>query len=261
MSRTAGIRPIQSEERQDERSYRSASSTHFKNHPAPESKGSERSEPRIDQLLSSYSSETMGLSQLRLVLSEREREVAGLRARIADLEASIAANRDQTLPSPMPENCVLASREREVEPIESRHPNPVDLDLPLRRVAVTYSSDSVPPAVVPPMMRQSERQRCELQIEFTEETQLFAGLTQDISEGGVFIATYHLRPVGMRLDLSFVLPDGVEIQTGGIVRWLRDGATEGLRPGMGVAFTDLRPECLESLNRYCRKRAPLYMDV
>ena len=163
----------------------------------------------------------------------------------------------------LPETEANATKVKDLvpEPIEPRHPNSVDLDLPLRRVAVTYRSDSVPPVMVPPIMRQSERQHCEMQIEFTEETHLFAGLTQDISEGGVFIATYHLRPVGMRLDLSFMLPDGAEIQTAGIVRWLRDGATEGLRPGMGVAFTDLKPESLEALNKYCRTRAPLYMDV
>ena len=260
MSRTAGVHPIQKEP-PDAGSHHSVSGTHFGVYPVSQSKWPVNVEPSVDQLAPSCSSEAMELSQLRSVLDEREREAAGLKARIAELEASLPEYRVKTSPPPLSVTSAVHTKGHVPEPIESRHMDTVALDLPFQRVAVTYHADTVPPALGLPITRQSERQRCEIQIEFTEDTHFYAGLTQDISEGGVFIATYHLRPVGMRLDLSFVLPDGVEVQATGVVRWLRDSTTDGLRPGMGIAFTNLKQESLESINKYCRARAPLYMDV
>ena len=248
-------------EPQDGGGYSSVSGTHFRNFPVSESTWPVKGEPRLDQPAPACSSKATELSQLRSALEEHEREVAGLKARIAELEADLPEYRVKTLPPPTPvtragnfEGCIT-------EGIEAPQADTVAMDMPLQRVAVTYRANSVPPTLGTPITRQSERQRCEIQIEFTEETHFYAGLTQDISEGGVFIATYHLRPVGVRLDLSFVLPDGVEVQATGVVRWLRDGTTEGSRPGMGVAFTDLKQEALESINKYCRARAPIYMDI
>lgn len=260
MSRTAGVHPTHSEP-QDAAGSHSVSGTHFRNFPVTESTWPVKGEPRVNQPALAQSSEATELSQLRSVLEEREREVAGLKARIAELEADLPEYRVKTLPPPSTATRSVNIEGTVLKGSEAPLTDSVALDWPLQRVAVTYRANSVPPTPGTPITRQSERQRCEIQIEFTEETHFYAGLTQDISEGGVFIATYHLRPVGMRIDLSFVLPDGVEVHTTGIVRWLRDGTTDGLRPGMGVAFTNLKPESLESINRYCRARAPIYMDV
>jgi uncharacterized protein (TIGR02266 family) len=260
MSRTAGVHPTPSEP-QDAAGSHSVSGTHFRNFPVAESTWPVNGEPRIDQPAPAHCSEATELSQLRSLLEEREREVAGLKARIAGLEADLPEYRIKTLPPPSTATRAVNFEGRIPERCEAPHADTVSLDLPLQRVAVTYRANSVPPTLGTPTTRQSERQRCEIQIEFTEDTHFYAGLTQDISEGGVFIATYHLRPVGMRIDLSFVLPDGVEVQATGIVRWLRDGTTDGLRPGMGVGFTNLKPESLESINKYCRARAPIYMDI
>ena len=259
MSRTVGVDPIQNELRATG-SYRSVSGTHCRNHPMSESKWPEKSEPRPDGPATAGSAEATELSQLRSALEQREREVAGLKARIAELEAGLLYQ-SKTLSPPVTVTSAAAFLDRTPERIETPDTDTVALNMPLRRVAVTYRANSVPPTQGAPVTRRSERQRCEIQIEFTEETHFYAGLTQDISEGGVFIATYHLRPVGMRLDLSFVLPDGVEVQAAGVVRWLRDGTTDGLRPGMGVAFTNLKQESLESINKYCRARAPIYIDI
>lgn len=260
MSTTAGIHPIQNEP-QDAEGNRSVSGTHFRNYPVSESTWPVKGEPRLDRPAPACSSAATELSRLRSVLEEREREVAGLKAKIAELEAGLKEYRVKTVPPPATVTRAVNFEGRKPETIVSQHTDTVALDKPLQRVAVTYRANSVPPTLGAPLTRQSERQRCEIQIEFTEETHFYAGLTQDISEGGVFIATYHLRPVGTRLELSFALPDGVEVHATGVVRWLRDGTTDGLRPGMGVAFTDLKQESLESINKYCRARAPLYMDI
>ncbi len=186
------------------------------------------------------------LIRLRAMLLEREREIAQLRERLAQLEAVPAA----------PVESPHSHDEAKVD--KSRYPT-------LQRVAFAYASDSLPPPSirdsVPPSQRRSPRRSCALELEFTEDTHFYAGLTQDISQGGVFIATYGLLPVGSRLDLSFDLPDGTEIRTRGEVRWLRESACSGTRPGMGVAFTELSDEAIVAIHRFCCERPPLYMDI
>src|SRR5690606_20171164 len=43
---------------------------------------------------------------------------------------------------------------------------------------------------------------------------LYTGFTEDVSEGGVFVTTYRLAPVGTRVDLELSLPNGHVVRTG-----------------------------------------------
>jgi len=70
-----------------------------------------------------------------------------------------------------------------------------------------------------------------------------------------------LLPVGSRLELSFGLPDGTEVKTGGEVKWLRESGRGGERPGMGVAFLGLSEDAIVAIDRFCCERPPLYMDI
>jgi uncharacterized protein (TIGR02266 family) len=108
--------------------------------------------------------------------------------------------------------------------------------------------------------RHAERLGCEFEVEFLDDTHLISGLTQDISQGGLFVATYHSLPLGSVISLALELPGGrVEVQ--GEVRWARDEC-EALaqRPGFAVAFTQLSPEALAALTEFCRSRPPHYYD-
>jgi len=93
------------------------------------------------------------------------------------------------------------------------------------------------------------------------ELHFFAGLTLDISSGGLFIATYHLLPVGTALSLSFQLPDEVRLSVRGEVRWVRCASEGHERPGMGVAFKELSAEALVAISDFCAERPPLYIDL
>lgn len=119
---------------------------------------------------------------------------------------------------------------------------------------------SQPPASSPPSQRKDPRRALELEVEFTEDVQFFAGLTQDISEGGVFIATYRVLKIGTRLTLSFQMPDGCAVTARGEVRWVRDTRQAEVRTGMGVAFTEINQEALDSIVRFCREVPPLYVE-
>jgi uncharacterized protein (TIGR02266 family) len=107
--------------------------------------------------------------------------------------------------------------------------------------------------------RASERVEIEVEVSLTSESQFFAGLTGDISTGGLFIHTYSLRPVGSRVLVAFSLPMG-EIKTPGVVRWVRR-ASEGTEPGLGIAFENLGSSERASIEAFCRTRPPLYHDL
>ncbi len=207
------------------------------------------------------------LSQLRAKLFDRDREIVQLKERLAQFEMVPVA------PVGPPDESKVDNMARRDAGEWSGAPKKegaefADLDTPypiLQRVAFAYSSSSLPPTNVrdsaAPSQRRAPRRSCELELEFTEDTHFYAGLTQDISQGGVFIATYRLLPVGSRLDLSFDLPDGTEIRTRGEVKWLREGACSGERPGMGVAFSELSEDALIAIHRFCSERPPLYIDI
>ncbi|MGB0680770.1 MAG: TIGR02266 family protein [Polyangiales bacterium] len=88
----------------------------------------------------------------------------------------------------------------------------------------------------------------------------YTGFTEDISEGGLFLSTYDLQPMGTEVVLNFSLPNGVKVEVVGIVRWLRDtrDAQDGVPPGMGVQFTNMSPEDEEAIQSFVHQRDPMF---
>jgi uncharacterized protein (TIGR02266 family) len=118
-----------------------------------------------------------------------------------------------------------------------------------------------PPSVTPSERRTSERTPWIADLEFGEDAQFFTGLSLDISEGGLFVATYTTIPIGTRLVLSFELPDGTKVEARGEVRWVRSEAVDSERPGVGIAFTELPDGVRERISELCARQPPLYFDV
>jgi uncharacterized protein (TIGR02266 family) len=109
--------------------------------------------------------------------------------------------------------------------------------------------------------RRRGRLGCEFEVEFLDDTHLIAGLTQDISEGGVFVATYQKLPLGTKVTLGLELPGG-RVEVRGEVRWARpelEGSDQ--RPGFGVAFTELTPEALAALRQFCLSHPAHYYEM
>ena len=100
--------------------------------------------------------------------------------------------------------------------------------------------------------RHRERRECEFDVEFLGDSHFITGITQDLSVGGVFVATYQLLPIGTAVTIAFELPDGHRIEASGEVRWTRQEREEaGTRPGLGIAFTDLDPESVAKITEFC----------
>jgi uncharacterized protein (TIGR02266 family) len=130
-------------------------------------------------------------------------------------------------------------------------------------ISSTQNSDSLaPPDSRGAERRSNLRRHYEQQVEFRAESHFFAGITQDISTGGIFVATYQLLPVGTALSIQLELPDGSELEAEGVVRWVRRAANQhSERPGIGIAFKNLSRENLERVTAFCRERPPLYMEL
>jgi uncharacterized protein (TIGR02266 family) len=111
--------------------------------------------------------------------------------------------------------------------------------------------------------RSLQRFSIDTDIGFQSESNFYTGFTEDISEGGLFLATYDCRPVGSQLSINFTLPNGELVSAEGIVRWIREynRATPDTTPGMGVQFTSLADDHKKAINRFLTQREPMFFEA
>jgi uncharacterized protein (TIGR02266 family) len=122
---------------------------------------------------------------------------------------------------------------------------------------------SSPPPSSRPSMRVHERCAVELEVDFASDSNFYVGFAENLSGGGVFVATYVLRPIGTKLDLSVQLVgDAQPLRVRGEVRWTREPSSRSgdLWPGMGVQFEALSPEDEERIRAFLGARDPLFFD-
>lgn len=104
------------------------------------------------------------------------------------------------------------------------------------------------------------REKLEANVGATTESNFFVGFSGEISEGGVFIATYATFPVGTLIELLVTLPGGYASTVMGSVRFVRDPMDMDSEPGIGVRFESLTAEQRDLVLRFIRKRPPLFYD-
>ncbi len=113
-------------------------------------------------------------------------------------------------------------------------------------------------------VRAAERFDLEVKVDLESDHNFYTGLTQNISSGGLFIATSAIRKIGDRITLKFSLPgspEPVAVETE--VRWIKensalhraDGST-----GMGVRFVNLSPAAATAIQQFVESRESLYYD-
>lgn len=106
-----------------------------------------------------------------------------------------------------------------------------------------------------------ERQQLEANVGATTESNFFVGFSGDISEGGVFVATYLTLPLQAKVEVLVTLPGGFESRIPGTVRFVRDPMDMDSEPGIGVGFDRLDKQPRELILRFIRKRPPLFFDA
>jgi uncharacterized protein (TIGR02266 family) len=109
--------------------------------------------------------------------------------------------------------------------------------------------------------RSFHRRIVHVDIGIHSDTNFFTGFIQDISNGGLFIATYDVLTIGTELNVNFRLPDGPVLSLDGVVRWVREyNETTEVEPGMGIQFENLSPNDSKSINDFILKHPPIFYD-
>ncbi len=111
--------------------------------------------------------------------------------------------------------------------------------------------------------RSVDRFESTFDVDMTSESNFFQGFSEDLSDGGIFVATHAARRIGDRLSIAFTLP-GIEtpIRADVEVRWLRayDEAND-TSPGFGARFVDISDDDRALIHRFLSLRNPLFFDA
>ena len=114
--------------------------------------------------------------------------------------------------------------------------------------------------------RIATRVELKVQVDMRNENTFFTGFSENISEGGLFVATEAPYEIGESLEFELKIM-GTEILAGefkAIVRWVRPANTAGGLPaGMGLQFVDLPPEATAGIQRFIdsRMKDTLFFDL
>lgn len=130
----------------------------------------------------------------------------------------------------------------------------------LAAMSIDEAIASTVTAARPSQRRVQPRVKVQTQVDFQSDANFYMGFSANISEGGIFVATVAVAPIGTEVDIAFSLPTGEQIACRGVVRWVREvnDRLPDSFPGIGVQFTDLDPQSLEAIRRFVSQRDPLF---
>jgi|WetSurMetagenome_2_1015567.scaffolds.fasta_scaffold544386_2 uncharacterized protein (TIGR02266 family) len=104
--------------------------------------------------------------------------------------------------------------------------------------------------------------RVEMQVEVTLESDhnFYTGLSSNLSEGGLFVATKTPLPLGTRLVVRFALEGaGAPIDAVGEVCWLRPGCAD-FPCGFGMRFLEIGAEALARVAAFVASRDTIFYE-
>jgi uncharacterized protein (TIGR02266 family) len=112
--------------------------------------------------------------------------------------------------------------------------------------------------------RKFKRFQIVIEIGIHTKSNFFTGLTNDISEGGLFVQTYDIQPIGTELEVQILLPgmeEPAKIAT--MVTWIREPLDMGEddQAGMGLKLVNPHPILKRAIKKYVRRHEPLFYDV
>jgi uncharacterized protein (TIGR02266 family) len=108
--------------------------------------------------------------------------------------------------------------------------------------------------------RYSPRVKMQASVDLSSDNNFFNGFSSNISDGGLFVATVNLLPIGTEIDLTFSLPTGEKVAAHGLVRWVRevnDNLPDAF-PGLGIQFTRLDDSAQAAIDQFVAEREPLF---
>lgn len=143
--------------------------------------------------------------------------------------------------------------ERALGRVGPSRPQPI---APTRPIALTQP---VAPAPARAERRAFPRVRLETEVTLQSDSNFYSGFAEDVSSGGLFVATHKYQPVGSTVDVSFQLGNRV-VEATGMVRWIReiDDKNPDVLPGMGIQFTSVPVDAQRDILQFVKAREPLF---
>ena len=111
--------------------------------------------------------------------------------------------------------------------------------------------------------RREVRAPLEVEVSLESENNFYAGITGNVSTGGVFIATYTPPPAGAEVTLDLKLAGSAEVFTlRAMVCWSRspERATDFAPAGVGLRWIDLPATVEAAITRFVDKRDTILFD-
>lgn len=110
--------------------------------------------------------------------------------------------------------------------------------------------------------RTAPRYAVDLEISLKSEHNFYAGFVENMSAGGLFIATHVVKPQGSLVDFTIAVPCCNEPVRGtGEVRWIREySESSDAPPGIGIRFTELLGRSAQIIQSFLRTRDPMFWD-
>ena len=114
-------------------------------------------------------------------------------------------------------------------------------------------------------LRQHQRVALELEVSMSSENNFYAGITDNISEGGIFVATYTPPARGTEVEMTLNLPGSAPFTLKGIVRWIRDVDQAALGDdtpaGCGIQWIDIPAGAVAAITKFIAARDTMLVDV
>jgi uncharacterized protein (TIGR02266 family) len=100
-----------------------------------------------------------------------------------------------------------------------------------------------------------------LMVSIDSESNFYVGFAENLSDGGIFVATHAPRPIGCSVNLLVALPDQGPIRAKGTVAWVREYREQNdVPPGMGIRFDRISPDDMRRILDFGRARQPMFFD-
>jgi hypothetical protein len=167
----------------------------------------------------------------------------------------------QPRPSPSAAQPIPLQQPQQAIPLQQKQGSPLRAPTPApgrpaSPAAVVASSVPIGPNGVP---------RLESEIGVHSETNFYTDFLGDISNhGGIFVATFHVLPLGTQCEVLLTFPGNLTAEIRGAVRWKREnapGASMTSSPGLGIEITQADAGAWDLIHRFIRKREPIMHEM
>jgi uncharacterized protein (TIGR02266 family) len=100
-----------------------------------------------------------------------------------------------------------------------------------------------------------------LTVSVDSGSNFYVGFTENLSDGGVFVATHIPRAMGSTVSLLIAIPNGGPIRARGTVAWIREySESNDAVPGMGIRFDEVSRDDVDRILAFGRSRQPIFFD-